>query len=898
MRRSHWLKHYLVGRHNVNSSVVTLASVLIFIFIFISSFFSHIPVINLSQLLAQNLSDSSPVINLDEHHYSYNLNKYLRFIEDKNSNFTIEQVSSSEFSNQFQSSKIDPPNFGYTASTYWARLQLKNSSDRDTKWILSIEHPHLDRISLYAIDAQDKWTVKTTGLLYPFSSREISDRLPAFPINTSAQTSQNIYLRFQSTTPIIIQAYLREPIAFWKYRTAQNIWFGIIDGILIFAILYNLFLFTALRERVYLYFALYVLASFTGFLAYDGFGIQYLWSNAVWWNKYAVPIMILFSFISVIEAIKLFLETKKSLPKGHQVLQAYQGLLTLLLVCLFVLPYQIVLIIVLLAYFSLSYFAILLGAIAYLRGYLPARYYLLSFSCFQITFSVYVLSIFQIIPNYEWLKDSYRIGIVVFVILLSLALADRINLLKTEKLREQKLALVEKDMLNADLKRSQEQLLEREKQLEYDVLHDALTGLANRTWLTQCLLDLLQQQKKFAILFIDLDRFKVINDSLGHLVGDELLRHATRRMQLILPDLGTLTRFGGDEFVILMEEYIDLKSLTELADLIQQQLQLPFNLHNYELFISASVGINLASEEYTQPDEILRDADLAMYQAKQKGRGRYELFTQSDRIAAMVRLNLERDLRRAVDKHEFYLMYQPIVSLQTQQVCGFEALLRWENSEGKHISPNEFIPITEETGLINSLGWWVMQEACQQAQLWNQQLNNTNLSININVSPLQLRQFDFVKTLKQILIETGLTNHCLKLEITESCLLENIDSDTNLLQDLQALGIQLCIDDFGTGYSSLSRLHDLPIDTLKIDQSFVKRIGSQSDSTAIIETIISLSQSLNIHTVAEGVETRSQLDKLIEIGCNFGQGYLFSRPCDQATASKILQNDLTCAIDS
>ncbi len=896
MRRSHWLKLSLVDGVNANSSVVTVASVLISIFIFINSFLLHIPVIDSSQLFAQDLSDSSPVINLDDRYYSYNLNKHLRFLEDKNSNLTIEQVSSSEFSNQFQPSKIDPPNFGYTSSTYWARLQLQNSSNRDTKWILSIEHPHLDRISLYVTDAQDKWTVKTTGVIYPFSSREISDRLPAFSINTSTQTDRYIYLRFQSTTPIIIQTYLRETIVFWQYRTTQNIWLGTINGILIFAILYNLSLFASLKEQVYLYYALFVLGAFTAFLTYDGFGIQYLWPNAVWWNKYAVPIMILFSFISLIEAIKLFLETKKYLPKWHQVLHAYQGLLAVLLVCLFVFPFQLVLTIGLLVCLSSCCLAIALGSFAYLRGYLPARYYLLSFSCFQITFSVYMLSILRIIPNYEWLKDSYRIGTVAFVILLSLALADRINLLKTEKIRVQKLALREKDMLNEDLKRSQEQLLEREKQLEYDVFHDSLTGLANRNWITQRLLDLLKQQQKFAILFIDLDRFKVINDSLGHLVGDELLRLATQRMQSILPDIGILTRFGGDEFVILMEEYIDLESLTKLADLIQMQLQLPFNLRNYELFISASVGIALATEEYSEPDEILRDADLAMYKAKHKGRGRYELFTQSDRTAAMVRLNLERDLRRALDKHEFYLMYQPIVSLQTQQVCGFEALVRWKNSAGKHISPNEFIPITEETGLINSLGWWVMQEACQQAQLWNQQLNKANLSININVSPIQLRQFNFVKTLKQILIETGLPNHCLKLEITESCLLENIESDTNLLEDLKALGVHLCIDDFGTGYSSLSRLHDLPIDTLKIDQSFVKRIGLTSDSNVIIETIVSLSQSLNIITVAEGVETRSQLDKLIEIGCNFGQGYLFSRPCDLATASKILQNGLICAI--
>ncbi|MBD2176071.1 EAL domain-containing protein [Pseudanabaena sp. FACHB-1998] len=886
------------------------ALLLVPICIIISSFFLHIPVGFSSQLPVENLFDSSPIINLNDHHFSYDLSKHLRFLEDKNSDLTIEQVSSSEFNKQFQPSKIDPPNFGYTASTYWARLQVKNLSDRDTEWILSIEHPHLDHISLYVTDSQDKWTVKTTGVLYPFSAREIRDRLPAFPIRLAGHLSQNLYLRFQSETPIIAKAYLRSPTNFWQYRTDQNIWLGLIIGILAFAILYNLFLFAVLREQVYLYYGFFVLGILLAFISYDGIGKQYLWQDWIWGSKYCSPLMLVFGLTSLLEAASLFLEAQTQHPRWYYLLRVHQALLIIICFSFLVLPYQLVSLIGIIVCVSGCSCAFILGIISLLKGYKPALYYLLSFSSFLLGIVTHLLSIIAIIPPYEWIKDIYRIGMVVFVVSLALVLADRINFLKLEKFREQKLALREKEKLNQSLQRSQEQLLEREKQLEYDVLHDALTGLANRTWLTQRLQDLLQQQQKFAILFIDLDRFKVINDSLGHLVGDELLRQASKRMQLILPDFGTLTRFGGDEFVILVQEYIDLDRLTELADLLQIQLQLPFNLHNYELFISASLGITLATEEYTQPDEILRDADLAMYQAKQKGRGRYELFTQSDHTAAMTRLNLERDLRYALDKHEFYLMYQPIVALQTQQICGFEALVRWKNRAGQQISPEKFIPITEETGLINSLGWWIMEAACQQTQIWNQQLNNpnntnlsinnlsiNNLSININVSPIQLRQFDFVKTLKQILMETGLPNHCLKLEITESCLLENIDSDTNLLKDLKDLGIQLCIDDFGTGYSSLSRLHDLPIDTLKIDQSFVKRIGSKSDSTVIIETIISLSQSLNIHTVAEGIETRSQLDKLIAIGCNFGQGYLFSRPCDLEAAYKLLQNGLTFAPD-
>jgi diguanylate cyclase (GGDEF)-like protein len=902
MRRSHWVKSSLAILGNANFSEITITLIFVSVFLFIISIFSPTPVISSEQLLGQELSNTSTVVNLSDRQAFYSLSKYLEFFEDKDSNLTIEQISSIEFSKQFKHSDRDPPNFGFSTSIFWARLQLHNSSDLDAEWVLSFEYPQIDRIELYLPSPQQigGWISKKSGLLYPFSARDISDRLPAFSIPISAKTSQNIYFQLQTTTPLIIQANLRNLIGFWQYRGNQNIWIGLIYGSLIFAILYNFFLFAALQDLVYLYYIIFATGAGLILFAYDGFGIQYVWQSAVWWNKHAIAILAFPTSLCLIQWICLFLETKSFMPQCHRILRSQQILLTVIFLSIFILPFQFVSVANTVGILITCSLAIMMGIFAVKRGYSPARYYLLSFSFFPLGVIAHQLSQLNVIPAFEWIRDIYRVGIVASVVFLSLALADRINLLKAEKLRAQKLALAEKDILNEDLKRSQEQLLEREKQLEYDVVHDVLTGLANRTWLTQRLQDLLQQQQKFAILFIDLDRFKVINDSLGHLVGDELLKHATMRMQSILPNSGTLTRFGGDEFVILLEELTDLESITKLADLLQMQLQLPFYLNNYELFISASIGINLSTEEYKLPEEILRDADLAMYQAKHKGRGRYELFTQSDRIAAMTRLNLESDLRRALDKNEFYLMYQPIVSLQTQQICGYEALVRWKNSAGQHISPSEFIPITEETGLINPLGWWIMQEACQQTQLWNQQLNNSNninLSINVNVSPIQLRQLDFIKTLKQILIETGLPNHCLKLEITESCLLENIDSDTNLLKDLKDLGIRLCIDDFGTGYSSLSRLHDLRIDTLKIDQSFVKRIGSESDSTVIIETIISLAQSLNMHTVAEGVETRSQLDKLIAIGCNFGQGYLFSRPCDLATASKILQNGLTCAID-
>jgi diguanylate cyclase (GGDEF)-like protein len=433
----------------------------------------------------------------------------------------------------------------------------------------------------------------------------------------------------------------------------------------------------------------------------------------------------------------------------------------------------------------------------------------------------------------------------------------------------------------------QVQLLLREQRLAYDAFHDTLTGLPNRAWLMQRLQYLTTQTQLYAVLFTDLDRFKVINDSLGHLVGDELLKQATRRLKSLLPARATVTRFGGDEFVILFEDIANLEEATNLADQIQSELELPFKLYNYELFVSISIGITVGTEDYEQPEDILRDADIAMYQAKHKGRGRYDVFNPTTRDAAIARLEMEGDLRRAIDREEFCMYYQPIFCLQTNQLCGFESLVRWNHPSGKLISPAKFIPIAEEIGLINALGWWILRQSLSQMKVWCQQFSDRHLWINVNISPLQLKQINFAQNVKKILIDIDLPSNCLKLEITESCLLDATDSKPSALEQLKALDIKLCIDDFGTGYSSLSRLHELPINTLKIDRTFVNELEANADNS-IVSTIIKLAHSLNMDVVAEGIETEDQKQILRSLSCDYGQGYLLSLPLDTDEATSLI----------
>jgi diguanylate cyclase (GGDEF)-like protein len=443
----------------------------------------------------------------------------------------------------------------------------------------------------------------------------------------------------------------------------------------------------------------------------------------------------------------------------------------------------------------------------------------------------------------------------------------------------------------SDLQKVQAELLLREQRLEYEAFHDSLTDLPNRAWLMERLQFLMAQKLCYAVLFTDLDRFKVINDSLGHLVGDELLKQATFRIKSALAERATIARFGGDEFVILFEDIKNLEEATDLADQIQSKLELPFKLSDCELFVSISIGIAIGHEEYQKPEDILRDADIAMYQAKRKGRSCYDVFDLSVRVEAIARLELENDLRRAIEREEFCMYYQPIVSLKNDRICGFEALVRWNHPSGQLISPFKFIPVAEETGLINTLGWWILRQSSSQLKAWHQQFGDRDLWMNVNVSPIQLKQINFAKTVRQILEDVGLPGDCLKLEITESCLLESANSESDALEQLKNLDIKLCIDDFGTGYSSLSRLHELPIHTLKIDRAFLKEI-KRDTKNSIVATIINLAHGLNMDVVAEGIETEEQKQILQSLRCNYGQGYLLSHPLNSEVATSLLDISL------
>ncbi len=436
-----------------------------------------------------------------------------------------------------------------------------------------------------------------------------------------------------------------------------------------------------------------------------------------------------------------------------------------------------------------------------------------------------------------------------------------------------------------------------QKQLQHMALHDGLTSLPNRILFTNRLEQAINRTKRrsnylFAVLFLDCDRFKVVNDSLGHLVGDQLLIAVARRLESCLCPVDTIARLGGDEFAILLEELEDLNDAASVAERLNQELALPFCIDKREIFINASIGIVLGTKDYQQPEALLRDADTAMYRAKELGKARYQVFDRGMHDCAQKILQLETDLQLAMARNEFTVHYQPIVSLATGKIIEFEALLRWHHPKRGLISPAEFIPLAEESGLIVPIGMWVLREACRQASAWHNQdrsLTQLPLKIGVNLSVKQFSQPDLIEQLDQILAETQLDGRSLTLEITDSAIMDNGEVATKLLQKLRARRIQLSIDDFGTGYSSLSYLHRFPVDTLKIDRSFISRICENGKNQEVVRAIVTLAHHLGMTVIAEGVETAQQFDLLRKMGCELGQGYFFSKPLEQESAGAILE---------
>lgn len=444
---------------------------------------------------------------------------------------------------------------------------------------------------------------------------------------------------------------------------------------------------------------------------------------------------------------------------------------------------------------------------------------------------------------------------------------------------------------------SQTDITERrraEEKLRHDALYDSLTNLPNRVLFMDVLGRAMRRQQRdesygFAVLFLDLDRFKLVNDSLGHHAGDELLKAFAGRLQTCVRLNDTVARLGGDEFTILLEDTTSIEEAELVAERVMRSLDEPFDLDGNRLYSSTSIGVAMSDREYEGPQAILRDADTAMYRAKAGGKNQVAFFDRAMHKRAKNLLELHSDLRDAVEQNELELQYQPIVELATGAITGFEALVRWRHAERGMIWPDEFIPVAEENGLIVPMGEWVLEEACRQMLAWSNELGlRVPLNVAVNLSSRSVTDSELPRTVVRVLERTGLPPECLTLEVTESAVMSNVHDAVLVVEQLKQLGVRVHIDDFGTGYSSLSYLQRFAVDGVKIDRSFVSKMGESDGPDPIVRAIAALADGMKLHVVAEGIQTRAQAEQLRELGCRYGQGYLFSRPLDPAYAKALV----------
>lgn len=448
----------------------------------------------------------------------------------------------------------------------------------------------------------------------------------------------------------------------------------------------------------------------------------------------------------------------------------------------------------------------------------------------------------------------------------------------------------------SELQAEVEQRQEMQKKLEYIAWHDSLTGLPNRLWLVKKLEQLLskvekQPEAKFTTIILDCNRFKIINDSLGRQAGDRLLKMVSDRLRSRISERGVeIIHFGEDKFAILLTQVTEESEAIAVAKSIQQSLALAFAIERRDIFITFNIGIVICDSSFTRPNEIFRAADLAIQKAKSSSGHYYRVFDASIENNTLEILEIETDLRIALKQEEFYLNYQPILNLDTGMITGFEALIRWNHPQKGFISPAKFIPVAEQTNFILPLGMWILESACKQIREWEQRLRGqyTDFTVSINISGKQFEQEDFIEQLDRIVAETGIEIKHLKLEITESLLMDNAENAERVFQQLRERKVQLAIDDFGTGYSSLSYLDRFPVDTLKIDRSFVSRLNEANQTSTIVKATLDLAHNLGFDVVAEGVETQHQVEQLKKWGCEFAQGYFYAKPLDREAAWQFL----------
>lgn len=945
----------------------------------------------------------SILVEKETEHYPLGLR--LAYLEDRDANLSIKEIRNPSLAGRWRQNQTKVPAFGFTSSVYWFAVELKNAYDSPFERLLAVSYPLLDSIEVY-LDHDGKVVERFgAGDRQPFVKRPIEHRHFLFPIQIPKGDPVTVYLRVQTSSSMQIPISLWSERGFWKANHRSSIAQGLYFGIMLAMILYNLFIYTAVRDRSYIFYVLFVSCFAVIQLTVHGFAYRYFWPQFPWFNEKILIISVCatLTFGGLFTTSLLGLKTQSA--TFYRLITLTTLIAALNIVASLPMHYTAAIGISLAISLVMSSFSLAAGCMMWHRGYAPARYYTIAWTGFLLGTMAYVLSKIGAMPRNPVTENGIQVGSAIEVMLLSFALANRINVIRREKdlAQAESVSILKKyralyenaiegifkttlaydfdsanramsriiGLLNKDsvlskkpyslrtcfsnqaeadkfcqLLRDRREVInhefrgqstdgrefwasisartvygesgkpqyyegslvditerrQAEEQVRYLAYYDKVTGLPNRALLQDLLKHALDRAKRnnepLAVLFVDLNRFKMVNDTLGHNAGDRLLQEVAERLNHCLrggdwlgrpqsvPDSAesedsiagdAVARLGGDEFVMVLTEIRHAEDAAIVAQRIGEVLANSFLLEGKEVYISASIGISTYPMDSDNPDILLKQADAAMYHVKKQGGDGYQFYTDFLSVHASKRLTLETELRKALSEEQFRLYYQPKVDLQSSQIVGLEALCRWQHPKRGLVSPIEFIGPAEENGLIVPLGEWVLRTACIQTQAWRD-ARLRPIRVSVNLSARQFNEPELSKTILRALEDSGLDPHFLELELTESLLMDDSNTTSNLLDELKKMGLYISIDDFGTGYSSLGYLKRLPVDALKIDRCIIHDITRDADNQAITAAIISMARQLTLKVIAEGVETEEQLSFLRACECDEVQGFFLSVP--------------------
>lgn len=823
-------------------------------------------------------------LSLLAHQSEYPLGNSLHFLEDADKTLAIEQLTDpAKFARlPWKPVSATTPNFGYSLSNFWFYVDIDHSNVLPEPWILEVAYPLLDTVDVY-FEIQGKILRSYhTGDHQPFNIRPIDHRYFLFPLMLDKPGKTRIWMKVASTGTIQVPVTLWRASTFIEQDQRHNMLQAAYVGMMAVMLLYNLFILFGIRERSYAFYAAYVMIFTTMLMTLHGFGYQFLWPNSVWWQDKSMAFLVSASVLCVALFTEHFLALDKHLPRLSRILKVFAWIVFGVMVGSLILPYSLMIRVGVFLAMIVAGISFVAGLLMASKGERSGWYFVMAWGSFLVGIGMLALNKFGVLPRTWFTEYGIQLGSMFEVIVLSYALADRINGEKRARFQAQQRALNEA-----------QQRQQAESRMLYQSVHDRLTGVPNRVMLqvvgSDLLADITARGRSAAVVMVHLKNFHEINNTLGHQIGDGLLQNIVQRLQRLAVEMpGSLAIERGDRgrgsfhcaniegvSYAIVAEIESAESIHHDAEQLINGMREPFRYMDMSLDIGALLGISLYPHHGDEFDSLLRYAEIAI-EVAQKNETGVAIYSSGLNPYSARRLTLMGDLRDALNAEQLELFFQPKVNIRTGTVVGAEALLRWHHPLHGFVTPDQFVPLAEQTGLIKPLTRWVVERAVREMAGWHRQ--GLQIGMSINISARNLREANFGDQVHELLQRYGVSPNWLTLEVTETAMMEDRDAALRVLTAIHRSGVRISVDDFGVGYSSLAYLSQLPISELKIDKGFIFDMDRKGGEDVIVRTTINMAHDLRLQAVAEGVESEMAYNRLRAFGCDLVQGYHISRP--------------------